>query len=255
MIEIKNLKKSFGKNKVLKGVNLNIERGKTTVIIGASGCGKSVLLKHIIGLLKPDEGEIFIDGEEITKMNEKDLYRIRNKFGFLFQGAALFDSMTVGQNIGLGLVENSDTPQQEVDRIVTEKLELVNLKGTEKLMPSELSGGMRKRVGLARALACSPEFILYDEPTTGLDPITSEAIDELIDSLAKNPALQVTSIVVTHDIFSVYEVADHVAMMFEGVVHFEGTPRELMNTTDREVREFLERTDMDRFKKNFEAKH
>lgn len=255
MIEIKNLTKSFGKNKVLKGVNLNIERGKTTVIIGASGCGKSVLLKHIIGLLKPDEGEIFIDGEEITKMNEKEIYRVRNKFGFLFQGAALFDSMTVGENIGLGLVENTETPQAEVKRIVTEKLELVNLKGTENLMPSELSGGMRKRVGLARALACSPEFILYDEPTTGLDPITSEAIDQLIDSLAKNPKLQVTSIVVTHDIFSVYEVADHVAMMFEGVVHFEGTPTELMNTTDKEVREFLERTDMDRFKKNSGAKH
>lgn len=243
MIEIRNLKKSFGKNQVLRGVNLNIERGKTTFIIGASGCGKSVMLKHIIGLLKPDEGEIFIEGEEITKMNEKEIYRVRNKFGFLFQGAALFDSMTVGKNIGLGLVENTNTPTAEIERIITEKLELVNLKGTENLMPSELSGGMRKRVGLARALACNPQFILYDEPTTGLDPITSEAIDSLIDSIAKNKALQVTSIVVTHDILSVYKIADHVAMMFEGVVHFEGSPLELRNTPDPIVREFLERND------------
>jgi phospholipid/cholesterol/gamma-HCH transport system ATP-binding protein len=244
MIEIKNLKKSFGKKQVLRGVNLNIEKGKTTVIIGASGCGKSVLLKHIIGLLKPDSGDVFIDGEEITKMGEKEVYRLRNKFGFLFQGAALFDSMTVGENVGLGLVENTNTPQEEINRRIKEKLSLVNLAGTENLMPSELSGGMRKRVGLARALACNPEFILYDEPTTGLDPITSEAIDRLIDSIAKNKELSVTSIVVTHDIFSVYEIADHVAMMFEGVVHFEGTPRELNLTTDPEVREFLERTDL-----------
>lgn len=249
MIEIRNLKKNFGKKQVLRGVNLNILSGKTTVIIGASGCGKSVLLKHIIGLLKPDEGSVIIDGEDISKMSEKEVYRIRNKFGFLFQGAALFDSMNVGENVGIGLAENTETPQNEIDRIVSEKLELVNLKGTEKLMPSELSGGMRKRVGLARALACSPQFILYDEPTTGLDPITSEAIDKLIDSLARNPKLQVTSIVVTHDIFSVYEVADHVAMMYEGVVHFEGTTQELVNTKDPVVREFLERTDIERFEK------
>jgi phospholipid/cholesterol/gamma-HCH transport system ATP-binding protein len=248
MIEIKNLRKNFGSNQVLKGVNLNIEKGKTTVIIGASGCGKSVILKHIIGLLKPDEGEIYIDGEEITKMNEKEIYRVRNKFGFLFQGSALFDSMTVGENVGLGLVENTNTPPEEINRIITEKLELVNLKGTENLMPSDLSGGMRKRVGLARALACTPEFILYDEPTTGLDPITSEAIDQLIDSIAKNPKLEVTSIVVTHDIFSVYEVADYVAMMYNGIIHFEGTAKELMDTKDPVVREFLERTDEVRIK-------
>lgn len=243
MIEIKNLKKSFGNKVVLKGVNLNIEKGKTTFVIGASGCGKSVLLKLIIGLLKPDEGEIFIEGEEITKMSEKEIYRVRNKFGFLFQGAALFDSMTVGENVGLGLVENTNTPQAEINKIINEKLDLVNLSGIENLMPSELSGGMRKRVGLARALACNPVFILYDEPTTGLDPITSEAIDGLIDSIANNPKLEVTSIVVTHDIFSVYEVADHVAMMYEGLVHFEGTPTELQNTKDPIVRQFLERTD------------
>lgn len=243
MIEIKNLKKSFGSNQVLKGVNLNIEKGKTTVIIGSSGCGKSVLLKHIIGLLHPDEGEIWINGEEITRMDEKQLYRIRNKFGFLFQGSALFDSMTVAENIGLGLAENTNMPKTEIQKIITEKLGLVNLAGIENLKPSELSGGMKKRVGLARALACNPEFILYDEPTTGLDPVTSNSIDSLIHSLAKNEELKVTSIVVTHDIFSVYEVADTVAMMYGGIIHFEGTPGELEKTGDKIVREFLERTE------------
>lgn len=243
MIEIKNLKKSFGKNHVLKGVNLNIEKGKTTFIIGSSGCGKSVLLKHIIGLLKPDEGQIFIDGEEITTMKDKELYRIRNKFGFLFQGSALFDSMTVAENIGLGLSENTDKTQDEIDQIAKEKLGLVDLDGIENMKPSELSGGMKKRVGLARALACNPEFILYDEPTTGLDPITSDSIDHLIDSIAKNEKLKVTSIVVTHDMISVDAIADTVAMMYDGVIHFEGTPEELRNTRDTIVREFLERTE------------
>jgi phospholipid/cholesterol/gamma-HCH transport system ATP-binding protein len=243
MIEIKNLKKSFGAKQVLKGVNLNIESGKTTVIIGSSGCGKSVLLKHIIGLLKPDEGEVLVDGENVSLMKEKDLYRMRKKIGFLFQSAALFDSMTVGENVGVSLKENTKTSQVEINRIVSEKLALVNLKGTENLMPSELSGGMKKRVGLARAFATNPEYILYDEPTTGLDPITSDTIDKLIHSLAKNVELKVTSVVVTHDIFSVYEVADRVAMMFEGIVHFEGTPHDLEKTSDPVVREFLERTD------------
>lgn len=244
MIEIKNLVKSFGKKQVLKGVNLRIDRGKTTVIIGSSGCGKSVLLKHIIGLLKPDSGEILIDDADVTKMNDKEIYQIRNRFGYLFQGSALFDSMTVAENIGLGLVENNNMPQSEIDKIVSEKLSLVDLEGIENLKPSELSGGMKKRVGLARALACNPEFILYDEPTTGLDPITSDSIDSLIDSLAKNEKLKVTSIVVTHDIFSVYEVADRVAMMYDGIIHWEGTPEELQVTNDKIVREFLERADM-----------
>ncbi len=244
MIEIKNLKKSFGKNQVLRGVDLNIENGKTTFIIGSSGCGKSVLLKHVIGLLKPDEGSVLINGEDVALMNDKELYRLRNKFGFLFQSSALFDSMTVAENIGLGLVENNNMPQDQIDKIVAEKLSLVDLEGIENLKPSELSGGMKKRVGLARALACNPEFILYDEPTTGLDPITSDSIDRLIDSLAKNKNLKVTSIVVTHDIFSVYEIADTVAMMYEGKIHWEGTPEELQTTDDKIVREFLERTDL-----------
>jgi phospholipid/cholesterol/gamma-HCH transport system ATP-binding protein len=248
MIEIKNLKKSFGNNQVLRGVNLSIEEGKTTVIIGASGCGKSVLLKHIVGLLKPDEGNILINGEDITKMTEKQVYAIRKKFGFLFQSAALFDSMTVGENVGVALRENTFATKAEIDRTVKEKLGLVNLPGTEKLMPSELSGGMKKRVGLARALATNPQYILYDEPTTGLDPITSETIDELMDSVAQNKELKVTSIIVTHDIFTVYEIGDKVAMMYEGVVHFDGTPDELRTTRDPKVREFLERTDQVRVK-------
>ena len=248
MIEIKNLKKSFGPKEVLRGVNLNIEQGKTTVIIGASGCGKSVLLKHIVGLLKPDEGTILIDGDDITKMSEKEIYAIRKKFGFLFQSAALFDSMTVGENVGIALRENTLTPKNEINKIVTEKLGLVNLPGTENLMPSELSGGMKKRVGLARALATNPQYILYDEPTTGLDPITSETIDQLMDAVARNKELAVTSIIVTHDIFTVYEIGDCVAMMFEGVVHFQGTPDELRATNDPIVREFLERTDQVRVK-------
>lgn len=243
MIEIINLKKSFGNKEVLRGVNLNIEQGKTTVIIGASGCGKSVLLKHIVGLLRPDEGNILIDGDDITKMNEKEIYKIRTKFGFLFQSAALFDSMSVGDNVGIALRENTNTTKPEIDKIVSEKLRLVNLPGTENLMPAELSGGMKKRVGLARALATNPQYILYDEPTTGLDPVTSETIDELMESVAQNKQLQVTSIIVTHDIFTVYEIADAVAMMYDGLVHFEGTPAELRTTTDPVVREFLERTD------------
>jgi phospholipid/cholesterol/gamma-HCH transport system ATP-binding protein len=249
MIEIKDLKKRFGKNEVLKGVNLEIEEGKTTVIIGASGCGKSVLLKHIVGLLKPDDGTILIDGEDITKMTEKEIYTIRKKFGFLFQSAALFDSMTVGENVGIALRENTYTAAKEIDRIVSQKLGLVNLPGTESLMPAELSGGMRKRVGLARALATNPQYILYDEPTTGLDPITSETIDELMNSVAENKELEVTSIIVTHDIFTVYEIADRVAMMYEGIVHFNGTPDELRGTSDPIVRQFLERTDAKKVKK------
>jgi phospholipid/cholesterol/gamma-HCH transport system ATP-binding protein len=241
MIEIKNVKKRFGRNEVLRGVNLNIIKGETLVIIGKSGCGKSVLLKHIIGLLKPDEGEIFFEGTEITKLKLKELYKIRLKFGFLFQGAALFDSMNVGENVGLALVENSKFTSKEIADVVAEKLELVGLPGTQKMMPSDLSGGMKKRVSLARSLATNPEYILYDEPTTGLDPVMSDAIDDLIKELADR--LKVTSIVVTHDIFSVYEVADKVAMMEDGKIYFHGTPKELVDTTDPVIRNFLNRTD------------
>lgn len=241
MIEIRNVKKRFGRNEVLKGVNLTITKGETLVIIGKSGCGKSVLLKHIIGLLKPDEGEIYFEGADIAKMKQKELYSIRSKFGFLFQGAALFDSMTVAENVGLALVENSKLTPAQVAEVVAEKLELVGLPGTQKMKPSDLSGGMKKRVSLARSLATNPEYILYDEPTTGLDPVMSDAIDDLIKELTER--LKVTSIVVTHDIFSVYEVADKVAMMEEGKIHFHGTPKELVETQDAIIRNFLNRTD------------
>ena len=241
MIEIIGLKKSFGDKEILRGVNLKIETGSTLVIIGRSGCGKSVMLKHIIGLLTPDEGTIIIDGQDITHMREKEIFKIRKDFGFLFQGAALFDSMNVEQNVGLALRENYNLTSGEIDKIIAEKLELVGLPNIQKMKPSDLSGGMKKRVSLARSLATNPKYILYDEPTTGLDPVMSDQIDELIKDLSEK--LKVTSIVVTHDIFSVYDVADFVAMMHEGKIYFEGTPNELQNSPDKLIRDFLNRTD------------
>lgn len=240
MIELINVKKKFGEKEVLRGVNLKIPKGETLVIIGPSGCGKSVMLKHIIGLLTPDEGEILIEGDDIVKMKTNELYKIRKKFGFQFQGSALFDYMTVEENVGLGLVENTNKTKSEIKEIIKEKLEIVGLPGTGKLMPADLSGGMKKRVALARSLAINPEYILYDEPTTGLDPIMSDAIDELIKELTNR--LKVTSIVVTHDIFSVYDIADQVAMMHEGKVYFKGTPKELIESNDQVIRLFLHRT-------------
>lgn len=242
MIEIKNLHKSFGTKKVLSGVNLNIQPGETLVIVGRSGCGKSVMLKHIVGLLSPDEGEVKIEGKIINQLNEKELYQIRRKFGFLFQGAALFDSMSVEENVSLPLVESENGfKKSEIDKIVAEKLELVGLPGIQKLKPSELSGGMRKRVGLARALATTPDYILYDEPTTGLDPIMSDSIDNLIKDLSEK--INVTSIVVTHDMFSVKNVADRVAMMHEGKIYYEGKPDELLSSKDEIIYDFIKRTE------------
>ena len=242
MIEIKNLKKKFGDKEVLRGVNLRIENGVTLVIIGRSGCGKSVMLKHIIGLLKPDEGTVTIEGNDITKMNEKEIFEIRKKFGFQFQGSALFDSMDVEENIGLALKENTRMTKKEIDEIVAEKLELVGLPGIQKMRPSDLSGGMKKRVSLARSLATNPEYILYDEPTTGLDPVMSDQIDDLIKDLSDK--LKVTSVVVTHDIFSVYDVADRVAMMHEGKIYFEGTPEQLLSSDDKIIKDFIHRTEI-----------
>jgi phospholipid/cholesterol/gamma-HCH transport system ATP-binding protein len=240
MIELINVKKKFGEKEVLRGVNIKILKGETLVIIGPSGCGKSVMLKHIVGLMSPDEGEILIEGNDIVKMRESEVYKIRKKFGFQFQGSALFDSMTVEENVGLGLVENTNKTKSEIKEIVEEKLEIVGLPGIGKLMPADLSGGMKKRVALARSLAINPEYILYDEPTTGLDPIMSDAIDELIKELTNR--LKVTSIVVTHDIFSVYDIADQVAMMHEGKVYFKGTPKVLVESDDEIIRLFLHRT-------------
>lgn len=242
MIEIKNLHKSFGSNKVLQGVNLEIETGETIVIIGRSGCGKSVLIKHIVGLLYPDEGYVKVQGQRVDEMTMKEIYTLRRKFGFLFQASALFDSMTVEENISLPLVESgNEYSRSELDKRVAEKLELVGMGGDQKLKPAELSGGMKKRVGLARALITNPDYIIYDEPTTGLDPIMSDSIDELIKDLTDK--LNVTSIVVTHDMYSVKNVANQVAMMHDGKIYFIGTPAELISSNDKIIKEFIQRTE------------
>ncbi len=241
MIEIKGLYKKFGEKEVLKGVDLTINQGETLVIVGKSGCGKSVMLKHIVGLLKPDRGTVEIDGKLVNTMTEKELYTLRKDFGYLFQSGAIFDSLTVEENVALPLVE-SDTQYTtaEIKKRVDQNLELVGLPGIGNLKPSELSGGMRKRVALARAMITNPSYILYDEPTTGLDPIMSDSIDNLImDVRAK---VKATAIVVTHDMFSVKNVADKVAMMHEGRVHFTGTPEQLMSSKDEVILEFVKRT-------------
>ncbi len=241
MIEIVNLHKSFGDNKVLNGASLTIKQGETLVIIGKSGCGKSVLIKHIVGLLMPDSGYVKVEGKIVTELKTKDLYELRKQFGFLFQGAALFDSMTVGENVALPLVEgNNEYSQKQIDEIVKEKLELVDLPGTENIKPAELSGGMKKRVGLARALVTNPDYILYDEPTTGLDPIMSDSIDNLIKELSEK--IRVTSVVVTHDMYSVKNIAHSVAMIHEGKFYFSGTPDELINSKDPVIVDFIKRT-------------
>lgn len=241
MIEIIDLHKSFGSNYVLRGVNLTINAGEALAIIGRSGCGKSVLLKHIVGLLMPDSGTVKVEGESISEIEKKDLYRIRRKFGFLFQGAALFDSMTVFENISLPLVENNlGYSKSELENAVSEKLELVGLPGTQNLKPAELSGGMKKRVGLARALITNPDYILYDEPTTGLDPVMSDAIDELIKELSVK--LNVTSIIVTHDMFSVKNTAEKISMMHEGKIYFNGTPQQVLESEDPIIKKFIQRT-------------
>jgi phospholipid/cholesterol/gamma-HCH transport system ATP-binding protein len=219
-------------------VDLDVEKGETVVVLGPSGTGKSVLLKHIIGLMKPDAGSIKVNGDEVVGMSENDLNHLRRKFGMLFQGAALFDSMTVGENVGLGLVEHEELPPDEVRRIVAERLEWVGLKGGEAMKPASLSGGMRKRVGLARALAMDPEFILYDEPTTGLDPIMADAINSLIRELQRR--LGVTSVVVTHEMKSAYVVGDRLAMLYQGKIVFMGTPEDIRSSRDPMVHQFIE---------------
>ncbi len=243
MIEISDLHKSFGSKKVLQGVNLTIEAGETIVIIGRSGCGKSVLIKHIVGLLEPDSGFVKVEGKIVSDLSLKELYELRKNFGFLFQGSALFDSMSVYENVSLPLVESKNGyTKDDILKIVNEKLELVGLTGILNLKPSELSGGMKKRVALARALVTNPNYILYDEPTTGLDPIMSDSIDHLIKDLADK--LKVTSIVVTHDMYSVKNVAKKVAMMHEGVIYFTGKPEDLVTSSDKVIEDFIRRTEI-----------
>lgn len=237
MIEIINISKSFGDKKVLEHLNLVVDSGKVMVIIGRSGCGKSVLLKHIIGLLRPDFGQVLINNKDISKLEEKEMDDIRLRFGMLFQGAALFDSMNVSENVGFALREHTDTPEDVMRQKVARALGLVGLQGIEELMPAELSGGMKKRVGLARAICNDPNIILYDEPTTGVDPIMADAVNDLIIDL--NNKLKVTSIVVTHDMVSAYKIADRIAMLYKGKIVTVGTPEEIKNTKDPVVRQFI----------------
>jgi phospholipid/cholesterol/gamma-HCH transport system ATP-binding protein len=237
MIEIIDLYKAFGRNHVLRGANLKIEKGESMVVIGGSGSGKSVLIKHIIGTLKPDSGSILIDGVDIAKLSENELYETRKRFGMLFQMAALFDSMKVWENVAFALMRHGKLKEKDAKEIASEKLRMVGLMGVEDLMPSELSGGMKKRVGLARAIAHSPEILLYDEPTTGLDPIMADAINDLIIKMKQK--LSVTSVAITHDMHSAYKIADRIAMLYEGRIVATGTPDEIKNTDNATVKQFI----------------
>jgi len=237
MIEIKGIHKWFGSQAVLKGVDLKIERGETIVILGRSGCGKSVLLKIMMGLLDADEGTILIDGVEMSKLARNELAEFRLGLGMLFQGSALFDSLNVYGNVGFSLIEHTKLKDAEIHAKVREKLSLVGLAGVEDKMPAALSGGMRKRVGLARAICNDPKVILYDEPTTGLDPVNSDVINKLI--LRMQSKLKVTSVVVTHDLTSAYKVANRLAMLHDGKIIGIGTPDEIRNSTDPIIRQFV----------------
>jgi phospholipid/cholesterol/gamma-HCH transport system ATP-binding protein len=240
VIEIHNLKKSFDDNEVLRGIDMTIHDGETVAIIGESGCGKSVLLKHIIGLLHPDSGTVKVDGISITDAKEEVLYALRRRIGFLFQSAALFDSMTVYENIVLGLWEEGERDEEKLREIAAEKLSLVGLgRRILDFKPSSLSGGMKKRVGLARALAMQPQYMFYDEPTTGLDPVTSDQIDYLILSLTKT--FSTTSLIVTHDLFTVKRIAKRVIYLNKGLIFFDGSPQELEESKDSQVVQFIER--------------
>lgn len=237
MIKVVNVYKSFNDKPVLRGANLHIKKGESMVVIGGSGCGKSVLMKHVIGLLRPDSGQVFVDGEDIAKMPEKELNEMRKDFGMLFQMAALFDSMFVWENVGFSLIEHTDLSEEEIKRQVAQKLEMVGLSGVENLKPAELSGGMKKRVGLARAIAMKPKILLYDEPTTGLDPIMADAINDLIIDMRRK--MEVTSLAITHDMVSAYKIADRIAMLYEGEIIEVGTPEEIKNTANPIVKQFI----------------
>ncbi len=237
MIELIELHKSFGSNHVLRGVNLKVEKGESMVVIGGSGSGKSVLIKHIIGTLKPDSGSVLIDGVDIAGLTENELYETRKRFGMLFQGAALFDSMRVWENVAFALMRHGKLKEKDAKDMAIEKLRMVGLVGVEDLMPSELSGGMKKRVGLARAIAHAPEILLYDEPTTGLDPIMADAINDLIIEMRQR--LSVTSVAITHDMNSAYKIADRIAMLYEGRIIEVGTPDEIKNTGNEIIRQFI----------------
>jgi len=237
MIVIREVHKSFGQNHVLRGVNLEVKCGETMAVIGGSGTGKSVLLKCIIGLLRHDRGEIYVDGQEISHLKEKNWNALLSKFGMVFQRDALFDSITIWENVGFGLRQHTRLPDEEIKAIAIEKLKLVGLENVEDRMPAELSGGMRKRVSLARAIAMEPSIILYDEPTTGLDPIMANVINDLMVRMREK--LEVTSIVITHDMESAYHIADHIAMLYQGEIIEVGTPEQIKSSSHEIVRQFI----------------
>jgi len=237
VIKSENVFRKFGSRVILNGINLEIYRGETFVIMGGSGCGKSTLLRHMIGALKPDSGKVYLLGRELSGLSEDEMDIVKKKIGMCYQSAALFDSMTVGENVSLPLREHTKLDRSVIDIVVKMKLELVGLRGFEDLMPSQLSGGMRKRVGLARAIVMDPEIIFYDEPTAGLDPIVAGVIDKLILDLSKK--LSITSVVVTHDMKSVFSIADRVAMLYEGKVLEVGKPDEIKNSSNLMVQQFI----------------
>lgn len=237
-IELKGIHKAFGSNRVLKGFSLQVQDGETLAVVGQSGTGKSVALKHVVGLLKPDEGEVWVDGRQVDKLPQEELYQIRRNVGYVFQFAALFDSLTIGENVGLGLKRIPGMTDQAIRTRVSECLALVELEGYEGRYPAQLSGGQRKRAGLARAIATKPNYLLYDEPTTGLDPVTTTVIDRLI--IRTREELNVTSVVITHDMGSAYRVADRIGMLHGGVIRFLGTPEEVQACPDPVVRGFIE---------------
>ena len=238
MIRLVDVYKAFGDREILSGFSLDVQEGETMVIIGYSGTGKSVAIKHIVGLLEPDAGEVWVDNVRVDTLPRRDLYKLRSKIGYVFQFAALFDSLNIGENVAMGLRRNSDLPEREILQRVAEALDLVDLPGVESKFPAELSGGMRKRVGIARAIALRPKYMLYDEPTTGLDPVTTAVIDDLMVRMREK--LGVTSIVITHDMKSAYRVGTRIAMLYEGQVQQVGTVEEIKNTKDPIVRQFIE---------------
>jgi phospholipid/cholesterol/gamma-HCH transport system ATP-binding protein len=237
-IEIRDLHKAFGENQVLRGFSLDVQEGETLVILGQSGSGKSVTIKHIVGLLAPDSGEVWVDGEEVNALTREALYELRRKVGYVFQFAALFDSMTVADNVAMGLRRLGGLSKDEIRERVADSLDRVELEGFEEKFPAELSGGQKKRAGIARAIAARPKYLLYDEPTTGLDPITKAVIDGLIVRMAED--LNVTGVVITHDMESAYRVGDRTAMLYEGRTRFLGTMEELRNSDDPVVKGFIE---------------
>jgi phospholipid/cholesterol/gamma-HCH transport system ATP-binding protein len=237
VIEVRDLRKAFGKNMVLRGVDLTVSEGSTTVILGSSGSGKSVLMKHIIGLLRPDSGQVVIEGERFDDLPERGRQRIRAKFGMVFQNAALFDSMSCGENVAFPLRQRTKLKERAIQEVVRKKLDAFGLGQIVDRLPSEISGGMRKRVGLARALALDPKIVLYDEPTTGLDPITTSSVDDMVVNAAQQ--FQVTSVVISHDVGSAFRIADHMAVLHQGRMVADGTPEEVRASKHPFVRQFF----------------